>query len=75
MALKGTLLPCSPGPVAFPLVQYAVDIGVRLSKFSKSSDYLVNVAKEIIRKRRESKKEPTYVKVRTYASCMFCINT
>ena len=73
MALKGTLL-CSPGPVAFPLVQYVVDIGVRLSKFSKSSDYLVTVAKEIIRKRRELKKDPTYVKVcYINASCMFCI--
>ena len=57
-------------PVAFSVVQHIVELMIHWSSYSKSCDYLVGVAKEIIRKRRESMNDPTHVKVCMYV-CMY----
>ena len=50
-------------PVAYPKLNYALEFGLRFSQFVKSSQYLIKVAQEMIRKRREAQNDTAYVKV------------
>ena len=49
--------------MAYPKLTYAFELGLRFSQFAKSSEYLIQVAQEIIRKRREAQNDPAFVKV------------
>ena len=60
-------------PVAYPKLNYALEFGLRFSQFSKSSQYLIKVAQEIVRKRREAQHDAAYVKV-WYIHCLHYIN-
>jgi len=50
--------------VAYPKLNYAFEFWLRFSQFAKSSEYLIQVAQEIIRKRREAQHDAAFVKVR-----------
>ena len=63
----GLFVPLSP--VAYPKLNYALELGLRFSQFSKSSQYLIKVAQEIVRKRREAQDDAAYVKV-WYIHCL-----
>ena len=60
-------------PVAYPKLNYALELGLRFSQFFKSSQYLIKVSQEIIRKRREAQRDAAYVKV-WYIHCLHYIN-
>ena len=53
-------------PVAYPMLNYALELGLRFSQFNTSSQYLIKVAQEMIRKRRLSQDDGPFVKV-----CLF----
>ena len=50
-------------PVAYPKLNYAMEFGLRFSQFGKSGQYLIQVAQEMIRKRREAQRDGPFVKV------------
>ena len=50
--------------MAFPALNYAMELGIRFSEFAKSGQYLIQVAQEMIRKRREAQQhDAPFVKV------------
>ena len=67
----GLFVPLSP--VAYPKLNYLLELGLRFSQFFKSSQYLIKVSQEIIRKRREAQRDAAYVKV-WYIHCLHYIN-
>ena len=50
--------------MAYPKLNYALELGLRFSQFVKSSQYLIQVAQEMIRKRRDTQRDAAFVKVR-----------
>ena len=50
-------------PVAYPKLNYLLEFGLRFSQFGKSGHYLIKVAQEMIRKRREAQRDAAFVKV------------
>ena len=54
----------SLSPVAFPKLNYAMELGIRFSQYAKSGQYLIQVAQEMIGKRRDTQRDAAYVKVR-----------
>ena len=46
------------------MLNYPMELGIRFSEFAKSGQYLIQVAQEMIRKRREAQRDGPFVKVR-----------
>ena len=52
------------------MLNYALELGLQFTQFGKSSQYLIKVAQEMIRKRRQSQDDSAYVKV-----CLFYVSS
>ena len=55
------------------MLNYAMELGIRFSEFAKSGQYLIQVAQEMIRKRREAQHDAAFVKV-WFIHCLQYLN-